>query len=389
MADNLKTLLDQQENQLIQPNNAQAVLIPFDILQKCEHVDIAVYMKLVEFAMKGDGDVVTLPPRDEFARLCNTNKDTLRLSLHRLHETGYITILNLNQDGKKTRFQARVKWLRDRAVMLREGLAGEVGGLEETLRNIARKLYESPEITLHNKNLCDTIQQNRQFPPQLHALKSVCVNKDQSGKSLADVSDEVLFQLSGCASFTDVELALRETESFRPKNDKPIRNIFLAFRERFCFDAAGKGTLKGNRKWKYGEVREVRKRDNPPSDSPYKARARELHVSIFPDEFHDEKCVDRYCKMLNDRAACERGELPQSMRQIYIETSDIILPYNVEPDYKVVLSESFELHRIEPGYWRPVRADVKLNVSQQRSRQTNHISATMEKILQQPPSFNS
>ena len=318
------------------PLQTPKILIPYELIHE-DALVIKVYAMLVEIAQGKDGREVTLPPREEFARVCGAHFQSVAKAELQLQELGWIQITNYQAPGKKERRRIIVKVI--------ESIVTDTNRLMEIIdRGVESISGSGPVPALHN---IYPVKSDGSFPPQLHALKSVCQNKDVSGLSLAQIPDQVLFELSGYASYQEIETALREVENFKPTRGE-IRNIALAFRERFIFDQKGSGSLKPTRKFRltyHGE--KIEKEET----NTFRETARKLLCSIYPDLFHDEKCVDRFCEELNRGGSVERGEAPQSIRNLYINVPGVIIPHQVEPHHRLVLSSQFCLEKVRCGYW--------------------------------------
>lgn len=319
-------------------NETLDILVPAELVNSEHLLDLHLYLTIAHLAHKAGEHTLAIPGRDEMCMLCNCGHGKLAAAYERLNALDLVRRMN-PMNGKKTRPLVEVKY----------ETFGKVKRVVEGFERVTteRDKDGTGSVTLHN------IYRRASLSPRVHTIKSICRNKDKSGTCLSDLSDDVILELCNYASDDDIEIALREVESFRPSKGAPIRNIALALARRFERGTEG-GELRKGRKYSFPQIRNVKDKTIEAQNGAFRSHASRVSASIYPDEFHDEGIVDRQCDELNSGGSLERGEAPKSIRELFLSVPGIIIPYPNEPSSRIILSEHFRLVKIERGYWRAI-----------------------------------
>lgn len=350
--------------------------LPEAIIRSKNPLDLRVYTELLILDKSLGDDVCVLPPRREMAKLCGCDAETLTISYRRLEASGWLRTIDIPGKSQRKRILLRVI---KPTITQTELMEGTERGKRSTL-----KATPDGVVTLHNiytdENLENT-SRTGSFPPELHELKLRCKNRDKNGRSLADIPDWELFNASGCAPYTEIEIAMFEVENFKPSTGKAPDTIVGAFSRLFIKGKGGvAGMLNPNRRSLIVSTK-MKLRHN--LVTPKKLTSQGVTGFVpAPDAGMPESHIDWLCKKFNSREWVEIGSIPATQ---FPRHERIFDRHSVEP--KVRVRDEFELVRVSSGYWNVVALEMGFN-NDKRCSTTRPISSGMSSLLKRASSDN-
>ena len=326
--------------------NSRNVVLPTEIIDECDPLDLKIYCKLVQLA-KSEDEEMFLPSRKEMGRLINCGEHQYDDSLIRLHELGFIIITNLTFPGKRTRRRVIVKYISQRAVILND----------ETIQELIEKKNKGTLHNIYNKS-------SSKFPPELQELKKSCI-------PLQNIPDQELYDLSNQASYQEIGIAILEISNY----NKQLKNPRGIFRSRFVCSNGGSGKLnpyRPNPLWRHKS--RTMKALLPASQEELKSKCRFYPVpEVGYTDFH----IDTICKKLNEREYVPTDFIP--IKQLG-SNRGILTEHPSEP-YRVKLSDSFELVKIRPGFWTIKALDVRTDERRSECKRAKKIGETIKTMM--------
>lgn len=283
--------------------------IPLDILRNDHPLDIRVYIEAAIIDDTKGSKPFELPPREIMARQCGCGIHQLTASYKRLHEAGWLRILNLEAPGKTRRRLVILRYLKP--VQMLQVISSE--GTEARASKTVVSARQTPQgiviSALHN----------------IYRRHPEC---------LKNVPDEEIRELSGNASPDQVETAFQYLSSY----NKPIFNPKKFFAKRFAggiFVPPSGFEMRTNRE----EIQQ----------QPVKLPKMDVRANIHATELHTAPEIDFVCKELEDGRAIQKADLPAAA--LADETIACYFVNDRDHHGFMRLAENAEIFFLKKGEW--------------------------------------